>query len=210
VIRNGLSAQHPKNAIVVVSGPATNLAALLRYPIAKPLITERARLLVLAAGSYPEGKPDPAIQRDLVAAKKVLAEWPGQIIAVGSEVGEAVPFPGGSIEKDFAWSPAHPVAEAYKAFKTMPYDASTTAMAALLYAGRPKDNAFQLSEPGVITVLDDGGTKFTPSTDGKHRYLIVDPAQKEKIQKTYVELASAKPVPRLPRRRFGQQQQQQQ
>ncbi len=210
VLRNALSAQHPRNAIVVVAGPASNMAALLRYPPAKPLIAQRCRLLVIAAGSYPDGKPEPGIQADTAAARHLFAEWPTPIVAAGSEVGETIPFPGASIEKDFAWSAAHPVVDAYKAYRPMPYDASTTAMAAVLYAVRSKDSFFQLSEPGTITVLDDGRTKFTPSPDGKHRYLIVDQSQKGKIQQDYVELASAKPVPRAPRRRFGQQQNQQQ
>jgi hypothetical protein len=84
-------------------------------------------------------------------------------------------------------------------------------MAAVLYAVRAKDNPYQLSQPGSISVLDDGRTKFTPSPSGKHRFLIVDPAQKSAIQQTYVEIASAKPVPRAPRiRRPVQQQQEQQ
>src|SRR5262245_761911 len=129
VLRNALSAQQVGNAVVVVTGPASNLAALLQFPYAAPLITERARLLVIAAGSFPEGKAEPAILGDIPGAKKLFAEWPGPIVAVGSEVGEAVPFPGGAIEKDFAWSEAHPVADSYKANRQMPYDASTTAMA---------------------------------------------------------------------------------
>ena len=206
VLRNALSAQHPQNAIVVVTGPASNVAALLRFPIAMPLIPDRTRFLVIAAGAYPDGKPEPGIQADIAAAKKLFAEWPTPIIAVGSEVGEAIPFPAASIEKDFAWSSAHPVVDAYKAHNPMPYDASTAAMAAVVYAVRSKDQLFQLSEPGGITVLDDGRTKFTPSPGGKHRYLIVDPAQRSRIQQVYVEVASAKPVPRAPRRRSGQQQ----
>jgi hypothetical protein len=67
-----------------------------------------------------------------------------------------------------------------------------------------------LSEPGTISVLDDGRTKFTPSPEGKRRYLILDPEQKERVIKTYIEIASAKPVPRQPRFRRQQQQQQQQ
>jgi hypothetical protein len=209
VMRNALSAQHPANAIVISTGPATNLAALLKYPAVLPLITARARMLVVAAGSYPEGKPEPGIQADIAAAKKVFAEWPTPIIAVGNEVGEAIPFPGASIETNFAWSPAHPVADAYRAHKPMPYDAPAAAMVAVLQAVRAKDNLFQLSEPGTIAVLDDGRTKFTRSADGRHRYLIVDPAQKDKVRQIYVEVASARPAPR-PRRRFGQQPQQQQ
>jgi hypothetical protein len=83
-------------------------------------------------------------------------------------------------------------------------------MAALLYAVRPQEGYFKLSEPGMISVLDDGRTKFTPSPEGKRRYLILDPEQKERVIKTYIEIASAKPVPRQPRFRRQQQQQQQQ
>src|SRR4029079_10339732 len=68
---------------------------------------------------------------------------------------------------------------------------------------------FKLSEPGRIGVQEDGRTKFTPAADGKHRYLILDPAQKDRIIKTYTEIASAKPVTRAPRFRPNQQNQQQ-
>jgi hypothetical protein len=50
---------------------------------------------------------------------------------------------------------------------------------------------------------------FTPSPGGRHRYLILDPAQKEQIIQTYTEIASAKPVPKAPRV-FGQNKKQQQ
>jgi hypothetical protein len=210
VLRNALSAQHPQNAVVVCTGPATNLAALLRFPHSRSFITERSRFLVFAGGSFPDGKPSPGVQGNIAAAKQLFAEWPTPIIAVGSEAGDAVPFPAASIDKDFAWSPAHPVVDAYKAYKTMPYDAPTAAVAAVLYAVRSKEDLFRLSEPGTITVLDDGATRFTPASDGKHRFLIVDPAQKDAIQQQYIALASAKPVPRMPRRRFFQQQQEQQ
>jgi len=208
VLRNALSAQQPANAIVVLTGPASNLAALLKFPYAASLITERARLLVVAAGAYPEGKAEEGILADIPAARKLFAEWPGPIVAVGSEVGDAVPFPAAAIEKDFAWSEAHPVADAYRAYRPMPYDASSTAMAAVFYAVRAKDNSFRLSPPGSISVLDDGRTKFTPSSSGKHRFLIADPAQTSAIQKTYLEIASAKPVPRAPRFRRPIQQEQ--
>lgn len=210
VLRNALSAQQLGNAVIVATGPASNLAELLKFPYAAPLIAERAQLLVIAAGAYPEGKPEPGIVADIPAARKVFAEWPGPIVAVGTEVGDAVPFPGAAIEKDFAWSEAHPVADAYRANRQMPYDASTTAMAAVLYAVRAKDHPFRLSQPGTVSVLDDGRTKFTPSPSGKHRFLIVDPAQKSATQQAYVEIASAKPVPRAPRFRRPQQQQEQQ
>jgi hypothetical protein len=78
-------------------------------------------------------------------------------------------------------------------------------MSAVLYAVRPQEGYFKLSDPGVIGVLDDGRCRFHASAAGKHRYLILDPAQKERIIGVYTELASAKPVER--RSRFQQQQQ---
>ena len=126
--------------------------------------------------------------------KRLFAEWPTPIVAVGSEVGDALPYPGASIEKDFAWAPAHPVVDAYRALKPMPYDAPAAALAAVLYAVHPDDGYFKLSDPGTITVLDDGRTRFTPAADGKHRYLIVDPAQKERVLSVYSAMVSAAPA----------------
>ena len=209
LIRNALTAQQDQNAIVVLAGPATNLAAVLDLPGVKELIARKVRFLSVMAGAYPEGRPEFHVTADIPAAKKLFAGWPTPIVACGRDIGEALLYPASSIEKDFAWSPAHPVADAYRAHQPMPYDAPTPAMAAVLYAARPQEGYFKLSEPGAIRVLDDGRTKFTPAADGKHRYLILDPAQKEHIIKTYTEIASAKPVPR-PRFRPGQQQQQQQ
>ena len=161
-----------------------------------PQITTKCRQLVVAAGSYPAGAAEPTIKSDVAAARKLFAEWPTPIVAVGSEVGEALPYPGASIETDFAWAPAHPVVDAYRALKPMPYDAPAPALAAVLYAVHPDDGYFKLSDPGTITVLDDGRTQFTPAADGKHRYLIVDPAQKERVISVYSAMVSAAPAPR--------------
>jgi inosine-uridine nucleoside N-ribohydrolase len=210
LIRNAFTAQHDHNCVVVLVGPATNLVKVLDLPGVKDLISRKVRFLSVMGGAYPEGKPEFNIQSDISAAKKLFAEWPVPIVASGFEVGEALLFPASSIEKDFAWSPAHPVVDAYRAYQPMPYDTPTWDLTAVLHAVRPDAGYFKLSDPGVIRVLDDGRTKFTPATEGKHRYLILDPAQKERIIKTFTEIASAKPVPRQSRFRQQQQQQQQQ
>lgn len=210
LIRNAFTAQHDQNAIVVLAGPATNFAKLLDLPGVKELIARKVRFLSVVGGTFPSGLPEFNIKTDIAAAKKLFAEWPAPIVASGHEVGAALLFPAASLEKDFAWSPAHPVVDAYRAYKPMPYDAPTWDMTAVLYAARPEAGCFKLSEPGTITVLDDGSTKFTPSAEGKHRYLILDSEQKERVIQTFIEIASAKPVPRQPRRRPQQEQQQQQ
>lgn len=204
LIRNAFTSQYDQNSIAILAGPATNFAQVLDLPGVKDLVSRKCRFLAMTGGAFPDGKPEFNIKTDIPAARKLFAEWPTPIVISGSEIGEALPFPATSIEKDFAWSPAHPVVDAYKAFKPMPYDAPSGDMSTMLYAVHSQDGYFKLSDPGTITVLDDGRTKFTPSPQGKHRYLILDPAEKERIIKVYTEVASAKPVPRVPR--FRQQQ----
>jgi hypothetical protein len=172
LIRNALTAQHDQNAAVVLSGPATDLATLLDMYGVKDWIARKVRLLCVA---------EAGMEADASAARKVFADWPTPIVTVSREIGQALPFPGESIDKDFAYASDHPIARAYRAYKTMPYDAPSCAMAAMLYAVHPNDGYFKLS-------------------DGKPRALIFDPEQKERIIRTYLEMASAKPVPRKPRK----------
>ncbi|MGH9674617.1 MAG: nucleoside hydrolase [Bryobacteraceae bacterium] len=200
LIRNALTAQFDQNAMVVLVGPATNLVQVLDLPGCKDLITRKVRYLSVMGGAYPDGPPEYNVKQDIAAARKLFAEWPTPIVASGVEVGDKILYPGASIEKDFTWTTDHPVVDAYRAYKKMPYDTPTWDLTSVLYAVRPKEGYFKLSEPGTIRVSEDGRTKFTPQADGKHRYLIHDPEQTERIVKAYVELISAKPVPRVRRR----------
>jgi hypothetical protein len=199
LIRNALSAQVDQNVIVVLTGPATNLAGLLALPGTVQLIARKVRMLVVAADAITMG--------DVAAAKRLFAEWPTEIVVAGSELGDVAPFPGASIDKDFAWSEAHPLAAAYRAYHPMPYDAPAVAMAAALYAVRPRENYFKVSDPGTVGVAVDGRFQFAPAPGGKHRTLIADATQKERIQQIYVEAASTKPVGRVQRFRPPQKKQ---
>ncbi len=184
--RNILLAQQDLNAIVLVDGPLTSTAELLELYGAKPQITSKVKYAVIV---------DSGVKQDIPAARKFFAEWPTPIYVVSSEVGDAIPYPAASIEKDFAWATTgHPIIDAYKAFKPMPYDAPAPGLAAALYAIHPEDGYFKASEPGTFAVQDDGRLKFTAGGNGKHHSVQADPAQKEKITKLYTELISAKPV----------------
>ena len=208
VFQHALSAQFDANAIVFLAGPATNIAKAMELPGVDKLIAAKVRYLVAAVGNFTGGAADPQLLADLPAARKVFAEWPTPVMFAGSELGAALPFPGASIEKDFAWAPAHPLVDAYRAAGQMPYDASGTALAAALYAVRPKEPLFKQSDAGTVSIGDDGRTKFTAAAGGKHQYLIADPEQKEKVQQIFVETASTKPVPRAPRFRPQQKKKQ--
>jgi hypothetical protein len=185
LFRNYLEAQYDKNGFFILAGPATNLAAALDFRGMKELIVAKTNYLVAACN----------IDADVAAAKKVFAEWPTPIYWVDA----AIPFPGASIEKEFvAANPDNPVIAAYRALKPAPSDIPAPAMVATLYAARPKEGYFKVSDPGTIAIINDGHASFTPSPQGTHYRLSADPEKHDKVVQTWVELASAKPV--LPQR----------
>ncbi len=165
LIRNAFTAQHDQNAAVVLAGPPDNLLKVLTLPGAKELIAAKCRHLVCA---------QPAAAKALEAAG-----WPSPIISVSPSLGTSILFPAATLDKEFAAFPAHPVADAFRAYGK---DTPTGELAAVLYAVRTADKAFALSEPV-----------------GKIRQLMLEPAEKERLLANYVELATAKPVPRMPR-----------
>jgi hypothetical protein len=108
----------------------------------------------------------------------------------GFEVGEALLFPARSIEHDFSWVRDHPVVDAYRNYMHMPYNRPTWDLTAALYAVRPESGYFSLSPSGTVRVDEKGHTIFTPSAEGKHRYLILDEAHKSRTLEALILLAS--------------------
>jgi hypothetical protein len=156
LIRNDLAAQNDGNAVMVMTGAATNLSRLLALHDTGPLIRAKVKMLVIA------GDPD----------AHVLADWPTPIVFCGREIGDALLFPGKSIETDFAYVPQHPVVDAYRAYRPMPYDAPSCALAAMLYAIRPEDGYFTL----------------------QHNSLALVAAKHDEVIQKFTEMVSAKPV----------------
>jgi hypothetical protein len=182
VIRNGVIFN--SEAVMVLSAPATYLAKSLDLQGVRELYKDRVKRLIVVDSGAPQDAP---------AMRKVLAEFPSPIFFCGKDIGDALLYPGASIDKDFAWAPQHPIVDAVKAYKPGPYDPPSYDMAGSLYAVHPDQRFFQLSEPGSIALGDNGRLSFTPGPTGKVRSLIIDPAQKDKLIQTYTELASAKP-----------------
>ncbi len=195
LFRNLLTGENNGAAVAILAGPATDLAATLDLNGAASLAAAKIRLLVVAAGAFSGGPIDPRIAADVASARGLFEKWPSPIVAIGREAAAAAPYPGQSIESDFSWAPAHPIAEAYRAFRAMPYDAPAPAALAALYIDDESADYFRLSAPGRIEVSGDGRTQFTPTEGGRHRVLSVDPAAAGKIQQAMAALASAKPAP---------------
>jgi len=123
LIRNGISAQQPENGVVFVAGPLSDLAAAWALPDLAALAPKRVRALVISASAD-------ELNSDLKAARKILASWPSPIFFADIP---NLAYPGAQLDERFAWSMKHPVADAYRAYQHMPYDAPLQAAAAALY-----------------------------------------------------------------------------
>ena len=99
-------------------------------------------------------------------------------------------YPAVSIENDFQHEDNHPVVDGYRNYMKMPYDRPVWDLTSVLYAVRPGRGYFSLSEPGTVTVDDEGKTRFESDPGGRHRYLIVDAVQRARVLEALVELAT--------------------
>lgn len=185
VLRKALAAQPDHSVVLVQVGFSTNLAHLLSD---SELVTRKVKLLVMMAGDFAKRNPEFNIKMDIPAAQKLVRDWPTPIVASGFEIGNSMLFPASSITRDF---PANnPVADAYKNYKKFPYDRPTWDITAALYAVRPDDDYFSLSEPGTIQVDATGITTLLPSAGGKHRNLVINDAQRARALEAMILLSS--------------------
>src|ERR1039458_102038 len=190
LLRRLLAAEKDGSVVIVQVGFSTNLARLLDTPADLQLVGRKVRLLSVMAGNFAQPKPEFNVQMDTASARRLFDRWPGEIVASGFEIGEAMKFPAARIEKDFAWEADHPVVDAYRAYMKMPYDRQTWDLTAVLYALRPGGGYFDLSAPGRITADDAGRTSFRPKAGGKHRYLVLTEALRARTLECMVGLAS--------------------
>jgi pyrimidine-specific ribonucleoside hydrolase len=91
--REILSKQPDNSVTIVTVGFLTNLANLLNSngdlfsPLTgKELVKRKVKLLVSMAGKFPAGS-EFNVDRDIPASKKVISDWPTQIIFSGFEIG---------------------------------------------------------------------------------------------------------------------------
>jgi hypothetical protein len=184
VMRNALSAQQDQSSVVILAGPPVNLLRLLAIPEGKPMVQKKARSLVIGAPLA-----------DTAGFTKLLAEWPGPITIAGDEL-RRVEYPAAAIDEDFAWAPNHPIVDAYRAAKAMPYNAPIGAMAAVLHAIHPEAGHFSLSDAGTLTVSAGGRAQFNEASGGRHRMLLSDASRNEQLVGTLRPIVAARPEAR--------------
>ena len=207
ILYRKILASKPDHSVVISSvGFSTNLARLLDTPAdeyspltGKELVAKKVKLLVPMAGNMEDSKyVEYNVERDILAAQKVFAEWPTPIVVSPFELGLAIEYPGKSIECDFTWVSQHPMVESYKSFGdgSVQYDRPTWDLTSVLYAVEG-DKWFTVSDPGTIRITDEGNSIFTPSADGTFRYLKATPEQAGGINRRFKEIITLKPANKM-------------
>ncbi|HVN03616.1 MAG TPA: nucleoside hydrolase [Bryobacteraceae bacterium] len=198
LLRKTLAAQADASVVIVQVGFSTNLARLLDSqpddfsPLSgRELAARKVRLVSIMGGEFRAGRhTEYNIVMDIPAAQKLFREWPGEIVTSAFDIGESIQYPAGNIAADFRYRAHHPLADAYRAYRHMPYDEPLWDPTAALYAVRPDRGYFSTSPTGQIMVDSQGVTTFTPGASGKQRYLIVDDAQRARIREAISMLVS--------------------
>ena len=190
LMRRLLAAERDGSVVIVQVGFSTNLARLLDTPADVELVRKKVKLLSVMAGNFAQASPEFNVQRDTASARKLFERWPGEMVVSGLEIGKALLFPAASIEKDFAWTADHPVAEAYRNYMKMPYDRPTWDLTAVLYGVRPESGYFGLSPRGRIVSDDQGVTRFVADAAGRQRYLVLGEGQRARVLEALILLAS--------------------
>ena len=188
---------------IVCTGFSTNLAKLLDTPAdrwshfdGKKLVAKKVRCLYMMAGNFTEGAgPEFNVVKDIPAARKVLEQWPGEIIISPFDVGQSILYPGECATDDFAWQHGepHPVLESYRCYLPMPYDRPTWDLTSVLCAVEGT-KWFSLSVKGNVSVDDSGRTSFTPDDKGSRRYMMVDSTGAAKTLAHFEKIISEEPL----------------
>ena len=188
--RRILSGMPDKSVKIISVGFLGNLGALLESD--RELIEKKVISLTTMAGCIAAPNGEFNLLGDLEASRKVFAEWPTEIVTSPFEVGIAICYPGESIENDLDWGIPHPMREGYLAYCPMPHDRPCWDLTATLYAVEGVE-WFTLSDPGTISIGEEGIATFEPQPDGLRRYLAVTPQQAAAIKAHFVEILTLKP-----------------
>lgn len=186
-LRKMLVKEKDGSVVLIATGPLTNIANLLKSdpddisPLGGvDLVKKKVKSMHIMNGNFAVDTPEWNTITDLDASRVVYDLCPVSLIASGYEVGCAVKYPHESILNDFGDPNLNPLTVAYMHYQPMPYDRETWDLTSVFDALDEDRTVFQRSEPGLITLREDGATIFTPEPDGLHRFLIVPDPEKAK------------------------------
>ncbi|HAJ77186.1 MAG TPA: nucleoside hydrolase [Gammaproteobacteria bacterium] len=206
LLRQTLSSQPDQSVVIIQVGFSTNLAGLLATSPdehselnGRDLVVRKVRFISIMAGTFAEISGETHLEynvvQDIASAQILAREWPTKIIWSGFEVGLAIRYPAVSIENDFLYRERHPIRESYQLYIPTPHERPTWDLTSVVYAVRPDLEYFELSPPGIVSVLEDGETVFNPDQNGQHYFLRADDDRIPRIKEIMTLLVSEPPQP---------------
>ncbi len=208
VLRKTLMEQPDHSVVLIQVGLAANLADLVESkadeisPLSgKELIRQKVSLVSVMAGAFEpiDGNQhflEANIRNGIKSMQRFVNQWPREVPVIwsGFEIGIAVRYPRESIARDFSYRSHHIVREAYLLHSGPEHDRPSWDLTSVLYAVRPDDGYFTLSQPGRVTVEDDGFLKFQPEELGRDRYLEMNSEQAIRVREVLRNLVSQPPA----------------
>ncbi|WP_410001947.1 nucleoside hydrolase [Rubinisphaera sp. JC750] len=208
VLRKTLAAAEDHSLVLIQVGLAANVADLLESPAddispltGVELVRQKVKLLSVMAGAFRAVRNnthflEANVRNGIGSMQRLADQWPDDVPVIWSDflIGIAAAYPRESIKRDFEYEPGHIVKEAYLAYCGPEHDRPTWDLTSVLYAVRPEDDYFGLSETGKVTVEKDGFTRFEPKPNGRDRYLTMSPKQTIRVVEALRYLVSQPPL----------------
>ena len=166
VYRTLLAGQADRSVTIVSVGFLNNLEGLLRAD--RDLVARKVKLLCVMGGQYPKGR-EYNFHRVASATRYVVANWPGEILLSGFEIGSAV-MTGASLAR--RTPPGSPIRLAYRLHRGREGQSRQSwDQTALLAAVRGPRRYWSVVTEGSCHVRPDGSNNWKSSPDRSHSYL---------------------------------------
>ncbi|TWU01363.1 nucleoside hydrolase [Neorhodopirellula pilleata] len=206
-LRQTLAAAEDHSVVLIQVGLAANLADLIESAgdghsdlSGIELVRKKVKVVSVMAGAFAaiDGNDhflEANVRNGIDSMQRFADRWPSDVPVVWSDfrIGIAAPYPRESIANDFRYREHHIVPESYLLHSGPNHDRPTWDLTSVLYAVRPHDGYFGLSDRGTVRVDDDGFTRFRPNQDGRDRYLIMTPIQTARVIEAQRSLVSQPP-----------------
>ena len=156
-------------------------------------------LLVMAGAFVPIRGDDHYLEANvrngIRSMQRFAEQWPREVPVIwsGFEIGIAATYPRRSIANDFNYVRHHIVREAYLLHSGPDHDRPSWDLTSVLHAVRPQDGYFGLSEPGRVTIEDDGFAHFDTGNGRRDRYLQMSVEQGIRVREALRSLVSQPP-----------------
>ena len=159
----------PDGSVTLVTiGPLNNIGRALRDPVLCELMHRKITQIISMAGNFESDSPAPEwnVLQDIEAARTLVRQWKGELLLVPYKPMDQI-LTGACL----AHYPDNPVTVAYRLLTKGQMLRPSWDLSAVVAAVPGMNGPFVRSEPGTVSVDQDGISRFIPSPEGKHRYL---------------------------------------